>query len=522
MAIFSRRVVQRNLDALKPYICDPQDARDLVGRLNTRREIAISTEWEIMIGASLVGLSKAKYQKRFGGRNPDFLILAADDGKNREFLIDIVAPSDKGVSKENAADFFLAEFDRITAKYGLLGGFDIRIGDRMNGNYPQRKRQLLLPPKSEISGYIKGEIRPFLSQIVKNPEASHAISLSSGGTSIAINYDPSKRPFNNATYGICESAFSLQRNTLFRKLDEKATQLRQSGYAGIKGIMVADGDCRALQAGGRTGGSPWSRDEIVEHFLARHHYIHFVTTTHSRTVTTGGIHEELSHKVYWQRPFDQTKIDGVFPILNLALRGLPSSKKSPANAWLELRAGDDISNGCEFGACSWIPNRRLEYSSRTFLEILAGTMNRDRFWLLLDDRMPNRGPLFQFFRFLFQSGQKLSSVSVEVRPDDDDDLIVFDLVPTRTHRVAPPPANSGPSFEIPAALLIRFFARLAHEALLHERPLASVGALPVHIQAFVRTNLSEGKTLVDAKYLNGPDSVRLLFGEPDPALFVYR
>jgi len=438
-----------------------------------------------------------------------------------EFLLDVVAASDEGVSKANPAAFFFAEFERLAARFGLIGGFNLRVGDRIEGKHPDRKRRLLLPPKRDISRYIEKEIGPFFNRVAENPQCVHRADLSADGSNVAVHYNPAAKPFNSGGYGLCESPFSLKGNTLFRKLDTNARQLRQSGYTGPKGIVVADGDCRALQNGGRTCGSPWSRDEIVEHFLGSHSYIDFVTTTHCNTSSIGGIHQELSNKVYWQRPFDDSKISRVLPILNAALRRLPLPEKSPGNAWRELRAGHDISNGCRFGVCTWTPNRRLEYSSRTFLEIVAGTMSWDEFSLLLHERMPNRGPLFQFFRSMHRLNQKLGSVSVELTPAEDDDTIVFDLqaktLPQRSHA----PLCGSISLEIPTAVLISFFARLAHEVLLEERPLASLGDLPMELRASVRKNLYEGRTIVAAELRRAGESIRLTFGSPDPALSPY-
>ncbi len=490
-----------------------------MSRLNSRRPQAISAEWEVILGSALTQNSTVQYQKRFGLPRPDFLVRTRDG--TTEFLVEIVTPSDHGASKQNPVGLFFSELERLASRQGILGGLNVRVGETMIGRYPDRKRRLLLPPPRHIPRHVNDNFGEFLTQISTAPDCARAAVSQSPGVDISIVYDPKARPFNTGSYGVCEMPSSLEQNAVFRSLDEKARQLRRSGYAGLKGIMVTDGDCSALGTRGRTGGDPWSCDEIVEHFLAKHRFVDFVTTTYSETATTGGIHEKLHHKVYWQLPFDDSKITRILPVIGSALQQLPRPEKSPANAWLSLREGHDISDGCEFGACTWTPNRRLEYSARTFLEIIAGAMGRERFSLLLHSRMANKGPLFQFFRSACEQNQKLRSVRVKLNPKGDDDKIIFDLGSiTAPSRATSSTAES--SIEISEAVLTQFFARLAYEVLLNEPRGFSVGSLPVEVQAAVRKNLSEGRSIVAAEVVRERGCIRLSFGGPDSALSRYR
>lgn len=526
MAIFSRRVVQRNLDYLTPNIPKLDDRQDILSRLNSRRRVAITAEWEVVFAGSFCTVAAVQYQRLFDEtgkrRSPDLFVRAESDGNALEFLADIVAPSDEGITKDNPADFFFAEFARIAATSGVgNGGFDIRIGDRQLGNYPDKKRRLLLPPKGEIPSFIRREVRPLFTQVKAEPEAPHVFLCRRTGIEISVAYHPLRNGYNTGGCGLCESPLSLEGNPLFASLNAKATQLRESRYTGIKGIVVADGGCRALSSTNRSGGSPWSRDEIVEHFLTKHPYVDFVTATQCRTIASSSIAYELCHKIYWQRPFDNSKTTKLYPVLNSALKALPRVQETPDNAWRNVRAGRDIAEGWNLGASSWTPGRSLAYSSRTFLALVAGTLSSRNFRRLLNDRMPNRGSLFKFFRDACESRRKLAAVRFSPSPDEDDDLIIFDLEGmspvdrTRDSRFL------AHSCQVPTVLLMRFLARLAYEVLLSDRRHFSLGTLPVDIQAFLRSKLREGRTLVGADLATDGGSIRLELGDRDAAVSNY-
>jgi hypothetical protein len=450
-------------------------------------------------------------------------VRGAAGGHSLEFVADIVAPSDDGISKNNPADFFFREFSRIARKEcGYAGGFEIRIGDHFTGRYPDRRRRLLLPAKGQLSAFLALEFKPFFSNIRDNPTTTHSHRCCEPGVDISVKFDPSKKDHNAGQYGLCSVPYSLENNRLFYELDIKARQLRRSGFEGPKGIIVADGGCQALVANSGSGGDPWSRDEIIEHFLRKHRYVDFVTLTTCETELRNHVEYRLRHRIYWKRPFEDQKIRILHPVLGSALCSLPRPRRDPRNAWLRLREGRDIAAGWSLGASVWTPNRRLKYSARTFLALTAGTLSETQLRLSLNERMPNRAPFFEFFRRIFELNHEIRAVGILRKPDEDDDEIVFNLRPDQNMPYLGSGGESARSIEIPVAGLVRFFAQLAYELLSPGTKRFSLGQMAPSIKLALQEGILEGRMLTDAGLEQGGRVLRLRLGSRDAAVSEYR
>jgi hypothetical protein len=306
-------------------------------------------------------------------------------------------------------------------------------------------------------------------------------------------------------------------------LNAKARDLRQSRHEGIKGIVVVDGGSQLLHADQRAGGGPWSCAEIVEHFLGVHPYIDFVTLTRHehKPRIFGEQRQRFKNTVFWQRPFDQRKIDILYPLLNNAFKSLPTPVDSPQNAVTTVRLRRSIDRGCKFGWYTWTPNQRLAYSLRTLLPLIGGYMSNREFKLLLNDHTPFQNPLFDFFARVFQANRQILDVRIEPRPDDDDDAIVFDLA-TRQERRQPESFAEEATCEIPTAALVKYFAQLAAEALRPGQDRFSIGILPIPIQQRVRDCMRVGRLPSSASVSPDGDTIRLCFGAPDAAVSPFR
>lgn len=518
MGLFPRRILQRELDFLRPGVVDPLQEKDILKRLNGRERQAISTEWEIAIAAAFARIAKVKYEAPIGGKRPDLLVSPGENA--REFVAEIVAISDEDLDRKNPASYFFEEFRRFTAKHGLVnGGFDIRIGDRTTGKWPDKVNTLLLPPKKEISSFIRRELTKFVRSIMAEPTARHTYQRVDREIDLRINYDPARLDGSTGGYSCYSSAYSLTRNPLFAALNSKASKLRQSGYTGPKGIIVVDGGAFVLRA--NQGGSTWSCSQIVERFLRGHNYIDFVTVTYHEhgSFIFGDRRQRFKHTIFWQRPFDQAKIDRLYPLLNETFKSLPTPIDSPHNAVATVRSRRSIDRGRDLGWYTWTPNHRLAYSVRTLLPLIGGFMSHLELKQLLNDHTPFRNPLFDFFFRAFQDGRKIIDVHIERRCDHDDDAIVFDLDPT-LEREQKSHADEA-TCEIPADILIRYFVQLATEVIRPKQERFSIGVLPIEIQQRVREFLRAGRLPVAAS-IRRNGIIRLCFGEPDPAVSAFR
>jgi hypothetical protein len=318
VGIFRRRIIQRELDFLRETTIAPDRARDLLGKLNSPRRQAIAAEWEVVVTASLSHLAEVRYELPMGTVRPDLCVRFECDGRDIEFIADIVAVSDEQTDKRNPADFFFEEFSRVAANAGFAnGGFDIRIRDLISGQYPNKSQRLLLPSKGDIPQFLKREMKAFFREIKSAPAKLHVFERNEPGVQLTITYNPSSIGHNTGGHALCAAPFSLRHNSLFCRLEEKATQLKNSGYAGLMGIIVVDGDCHSLRST-YPGAGPWSRDQIVEEFLRLHSRITFITTTHHETKGSWtNTEHKLYNKIYWQRPFDPALTSNLYPLLIL-------------------------------------------------------------------------------------------------------------------------------------------------------------------------------------------------------------
>jgi hypothetical protein len=343
MAIFRPRVVQTELDSVRPHVIRSTQEKDLITRLNGRKRQAISAEWEVVITAAFARNANVRYEPILRGKRPDLLISIREN--SAEFIADIVAISDDTSDKNNPASFFFEEFRRFTKKYGLIrGGFDIRIGDRISGKWPDKVNKLLLPRKNDIPSFIKRELANLMRSIVAEPTARHKYERVDGDIDVRIMYDPTHLGYTTGGFSSYSSAYSLTRNPLFAALNSKAKKLRECGYVGIKGIIVVDGGSHVLRVSHQSG-TTWSCRQIVEYFLRKHPYIDFVTITYHENEPRifGNRGQRFSHTVFWQRPFNQAKIDILYSLLNSTFKSLPSPIDSPQNALTALRSQRDNS-----------------------------------------------------------------------------------------------------------------------------------------------------------------------------------
>src|SRR6266566_1250869 len=105
MALFPRRIVQRELDLLRRNVLKPGQDKGIVGQLNSASRQALSIEWEVMLLGAFARHSRVEYEPQIGRRFPDLRLTHHKDGANLEFVADIVAVSDLGTKDKNAVDF---------------------------------------------------------------------------------------------------------------------------------------------------------------------------------------------------------------------------------------------------------------------------------------------------------------------------------------------------------------------------------------------------------------------------------
>lgn len=437
-------------------------------------------------------------------------------------MAEIVTVSDKESGDRNPVEFLFNEFHRIADKCGCRqGGFDIRVGHREVGKYPDKRTELLLPPKADIPAFVGRELTPFFRSIREDPEVSDAWNYRRNGVDLAITYDPRKRGGVTGGYACPASPMSLRRNPLFAGLNAKAKQLRRSGYGGVKGIFVTDGDCRSLATAVGSGLGGWSTDQIVEAFLAEHPLIHFVTTTTYESRFRWSQQEHaLNNRVYWRRPFDSKLTANLFPILRDTFRALPPVIESPNNASRDIRNRSQIDRGSNLGAYRWTPGHKLSISTRTFASLLAETLSpRDFRLLFYRTSPPEGGPIVNFFRIINQAKARVTRVFVERCDDDDDDWITFECS-GRATAVSPDRNIDSATVDLSMEWIVRYFATLDYNFSGEGKRYSLTERIPADVILELRACMAGGGNIVSTE-LQPEYRLRLVFGERDAAVAGY-
>ena len=96
--------------------------------------------------------------------------------------------------------------------------------------------------------------------------------------------------------------YSQTDNSLYQRLRKKAERLSSTKFAGMRGIILGDGNCYALQRTAGGSGTSYHTRDIVRTFFKTHPSITFATISHyehEMSFSTRG--HWLRHTVYFQR-----------------------------------------------------------------------------------------------------------------------------------------------------------------------------------------------------------------------------
>jgi hypothetical protein len=102
MAIFSRRVLQRMLDATEHLLTPKQRDRRLQ-LLNAANDESVDTEWEVVLAYGLSQLGSLQHEREMpGSKRPDLYFESAE----LTFVADIAAVNDRAYEEANPLDRF--------------------------------------------------------------------------------------------------------------------------------------------------------------------------------------------------------------------------------------------------------------------------------------------------------------------------------------------------------------------------------------------------------------------------------
>ncbi len=456
MAIFSRRSVQQLLNKAS-VIISPGGLRRHLDRLNARRfnlqriNDVMSSEWELAVLVALSECGQVSCEVSFGGAtHPD--IFFESPQTNLQFLADVRTVSDYGRHKENPVDTFENELIRIAQKHHVPANrlnyhiegikisakgrklhtkrdFGSSIGPRLKPVTQDSQIRLRLPPKGKMGDFVNQNITPFLQNISQDPNLPSELKIDSNEAEITLRYDPKQEYFtgNYLSYTVTHSP---DRNPVYRALEDKSKQLRKSGFTGIKGVFLCDGDCQLLKDKANASLS-FSIDEVLWYFLKQDTTIDFVavvTVDETHSPAFSGLGNDIRiHVSAYTRCHVSTAKPQLKPLLqNVLVTHFPPIKRTPANA-CNLLISKNPAVGPSFWGGYTLTENSIKISSRSLHMLLAGEVEYERF------EQEHHGfgfsPQHNIFRRMLQSGRTIKSMQVELCPNEDDDWVIIEFGP---------------------------------------------------------------------------------------------
>lgn len=431
MGLFSRRNIQAALDRLAGSLSNKQ-IEGLVARLNAGdASDVLSTQWEFVVLSAFSQIGRIQYEKDFDGQSRPDLFFQMGNSGNFEFVADVTTISDVNAHNENAYHEFCEAIRRFLGKRGHnSAGLDVRVEHEEIGDFGDQKVRLMLPKKGDMDRFVKVELSAFLSKIVQEPNNNASHNYDTDGIRFLLRYDGKEKCLGGGTHLSYTVPYSERRNPLANALKKKSEQLSKSGYKGVRGIIVCDGDCEALKERNAVSGALGGR-ELVMSFLNSHESVLFVLVLRVDESTKGSSiadHQiKIAPKLYCiPRQDNKRLLQQLTTVINRALKHLPTVESTPCNA-LRWLAGPGKNVGYPIRNIVMKGHHTIKISARTLTELLAGRIDQKRF---IADNNLGDGPLsFRFFEYQLNGGCALKNAFIEQCDGKDDDFIVLEYEP---------------------------------------------------------------------------------------------
>ncbi|HXQ27065.1 MAG TPA: hypothetical protein VN822_11700 [Candidatus Acidoferrales bacterium] len=370
----------------------------------------LTTEWEVAVLNALHRLGvEPQYEPTFptGTSVPDVLIKY----QSNEAVIDITTVSDRGLDDQNPVERLADELIRRVQQRGLNPD---NFGLRAEGNWRDLhlggpKPRLFIPRPEDFDSLIFDEnFSQFLDRIASSGQKSLFRPLRNPQVLVSITYDPAQKFFssNHLDYTV---AFTQNKNPVYNRLDAKASQMRNAGFAGLMGIVLCDAGCGLLRKSGRQGLS-LGASQVISNFLRNEPRIGFVLTLCVKSDHSGWLgpeHLKVVSEVFCSQKNPLIEFLGQ----NLAEQ-LPRPETIPINAYSTRDEGKSFLGGGEMSS------HKIKMSARAVLGVLSGQVKQDDF-------IRDNQSLADHFGRMAAEGRVLADAKIEHVLERDDDWIEF-------------------------------------------------------------------------------------------------
>jgi hypothetical protein len=446
MALFTRRTIQKCLDENAEFVT-AEALGDWVQRLNKVSDDYVAIEWEVVLVRAFAKCGRILHEPPLGSRPID-VVFESFDG-NLKFAADIAAISDQPLHEKNPIDRFRDELSRRIKKSKIdTGRFLFQVGEEQP--VPQRgtgkKRRLLLPAVNQFSTFVfDAAFNDYLQMIRMSPQLArnHQVRHISPPINLTIQYQPGVGSgVGSVSHGVYTGTTVKDDNPLFNRLKDKAVQLRQSGYDGIRGVIACDRGSRIFNE--MTHWSTYQMREVIDEFFRQNTSVAFVVTIGVKSTSSmlgRGFHADFEPKLF-VRDTSEAWVADLDRLFTQVISSLPEIHQTPENAVNEMKWNQSTLRTKPFQGGSIMQGNRIQISTRELLDLLAGKLDQNRF--AENHRMGGADSIFK----LYQSrGKMIKRAEVERRQDQDDDWIIFEFSdddPAVSKFRVPKSANSEP------------------------------------------------------------------------------
>jgi hypothetical protein len=412
MALVSRRTLQRLIRENAAFTTVAQRERQ-VASLNRANVESLSTEWEVLVLNGLSRLVTLQHEASIGTRYPDVLAHINSGKKVETFVADITTVFSNANDELNPINDFSRDLRGRAEKMGLINchlQIDVR-GSRQGQPRKQRMR-LKVPAKRDFSTVFEQFVRPFFTLCVMNPTTPRETTVATDRLDFTIGYQPG-RDTTGMSYPSYTTNYSVTHNTIFNALKGKAEQLRETEFAGPRGVILcgADVDLSRRQ-------TIFGVEAITNEFFRQNTSVAFVLSlwVPQRTGGTMAYHADLYENQAAAHRLGTASRSALMRLADL----LPEALEDGSNAVNQL----DFwrwKKGYYFYGWKRESRYMVEISARVLMQYLAGQIDRNGFLEALNDN----GKVVPVFERRLKYGQLLTNITFQHEPDRDDDWVIF-------------------------------------------------------------------------------------------------
>lgn len=436
MLIFSRRSLQQRLHYLESVL-SLDDHKKLITRLNRPGRDRLAAMWETAFLAALHEETPLRYEIPLAnGSRPDFSFTYLNGDAPIEIVGDITSISDKGIQENNPVGRFWNDIVRLAHKHGLNPNhFRYDIESRREGEYGDSRTVLLLPPRNQISAFMKQHIEPFICNLAKNPVPKAAFPYSTSDVAFTLSYDQTQM-FAGGGHASYNIAYSKTKTPVYTALKRKADQLRHAPSQVLRIVILCDGGCYAMRKSTLPSHGSFSALQIATDFLASTRAIDLVLLV---TVEKVNEYDMRDHRLRLRADLaappqgtqesrlSLSAIKSIHKMIEAMLQSMPTPMLDANNAALRCDARD---YGLGFHGGYEMSSRKIRISSREVLELLAGKISANEFnqihgW---GQSSTTHQAVNPFLTALLR-GEMIESLDVIDGGDHDDDWLEIHLGP---------------------------------------------------------------------------------------------